>query len=98
MSARFRFSRRAPEPGYDVGDRYRNLRWLGTVEPVEVESHIRRGRVQASPWWQARCGEGHAVAVEQTARHGRRLAPVTMWERREDAATALLRHTEQAHP
>jgi hypothetical protein len=50
---------------------------VGRVAPVRVASHIRRGRSQASPWWQARDLAGDPVGE--------------LHERRADAAQELAR-------
>jgi hypothetical protein len=62
--------------GYPVVDNETNAR-LGRVNPVYLPSHIRRGRAQASPWWQALDLNGDPVGEPQ--------------QRRQDAAEELAR-------
>jgi hypothetical protein len=85
----------AEPPGrqYTVARRDTRVR-IGTVAPVAVASHIRRGRDQVTPWWQARCSKGHPVSSPANLR-GR--PDATMWPRRRQAGEALVRHVEQYH-
>ena len=44
-------------------------RVVGHVRPIYRDSHIRRGRLQASPWWQASDVKGNPIdAVVATRR------------------------------
>jgi hypothetical protein len=71
--------------GYEVyrSDDY----YVGIVYPVEMASHIRRGRAQASPWWMAQMPDGTQVVGPDPYRLRR---TVDRWQRRTDAADRLV--------
>jgi len=71
--------------GYEVyrGDDY----YVGMVYPVEMASHIRRGRAQTSPWWMAQMRDGTQVTGPDPYRLGR---TIDRWQRRTDAAERLI--------
>jgi len=61
---------------------------IGRVLRVQKESHIRRGRMQASPWWRPVNGAGIAVG-ERTSR-----GDVVDYQKRLDAIDRLLAYRE----
>lgn len=63
-------------------------RVVGEVRQAWFASHIRRGRMQTSPWWQARHVSGMPVLVD-----GR-----DAWQTRREAGEALLRDVERLTP
>lgn len=100
MPSRFIFLQQAEPHGrrYLVEDRQDTTtqpggpRNLGLVRTVEMPSHVRRGRSQASPWWIAFCLRGHAVP------HDHQLPQLAgRWITRERAAESLLQHVRLTH-